>query len=256
MIEIFGSGFDAGAFAGADPNPFTARLLAAMDKSDETFAYDSPEQLRFELAVRKATVQAARDLYAGNMEFAVFRKSRCNPAYWNRTQEGGFALKNGVLPADAIRDIYKNPSEYATECATAVFIVFYKAVLDVYGDALFNKVFPDIELMNWHHVDPLFRRIGLMRRTAAVLPGDRQYFINPDVNPEVPEWQGENVIVLGDGTYYGHGLGIYGADEIIRQLNENRRRGGRESAYLIDQAGRPDYRKLYGMTQTGERNSG
>ena len=78
----------------------------------------------------------------------------------------------------------------------------------------------------------------------SYLLGDRGYFRNPDVNPKTPEWQGENVIVLPDSLYYGHGIGIADADDMIKALNSNRIAGAERSAYLLDMAGRPDYRQL------------
>ena len=42
------------------------------------------------------------------MTFKTFRKSICNLDYWDRTKEGGFILKNGVTPSDAIKDISIN----------------------------------------------------------------------------------------------------------------------------------------------------
>ncbi|WP_308218774.1 hypothetical protein [Bacillus cereus group sp. BfR-BA-01347] len=60
-------------------------------------------------------------------------------------------------------------------------------------------------LYSWHF-DP---DLGL--KTIYInhfLPGDVVYFNNPDFHPQTPWWIGENAVVLGDGTYFGHGLGI------------------------------------------------
>lgn len=250
MITIAGAPAQPARIESALPQGSAERtILERMGESSHHYAFDSEQELIFELALRAATVDAARELDRSGMDFAVFRKSRCNPAYWHRTDEGGFRLKDGVSASEAIRDIYNNGPKYATECATAMLIVFYKAVLAVLPDALFDKTFPEIELMNWHHVDPLFRGVGLMAVRDGFLPGDRRYFINPDVDPETPEWQGENVIDLGDGTYYGHGIGIMDADSMITSLNENRSHGADTSAYLLERAGRPDYRRLQAIRE-------
>jgi protein-glutamine gamma-glutamyltransferase len=103
--------------------------------------------------------------------------------------------------------------------------------------------------MNWRHLDPLLREIGLMKKYPFYLPGDRLYFANPDVDPLTPEWQGENVIDLNGKLYYGHGVGIHDADFIIRSLNENRIESADESAYLMNSAGRPNYKNLFQVSQ-------
>lgn len=245
MIRINGSPADVARLADAyPPNGMERSVFQAMSGSGQDLDFDSEEALRFEVELRAATVNAAVGLFHSGMEFAVFRKSKCNPAYWDRTPEGGFLLKERAAAGEAIRDIYENGRKYATECATAILIVFYKAMLAVYPEPLFNEVFSQIELMDWHRVDPLFRGVAVMSPADSFFSGDRQYFKNPDVNPVTPEWQGENVIVLGGGLYYGHGIGIQNGAVMIRELNRNRVRGATESAYLQQKAGRPDYRKL------------
>lgn len=248
--------------AGGKPLPaeFSAGLdavskaaLDAMQADDGKLSYDSPEQLAFELAVRSATVASALRLYRSGMDFAVFRKSRCNEAYWRRTREGGFVLRDGASPSAAIRDIFENGRAYATECATAMVIVFYGALLEVLGDAAFDRMFPRIELMDWHYLYGALGSLNMMTKRRIYLPGDRRYFANPDVDPSTPEWQGENVIELGDGRFYGHGVGVYPAEGIVRALNRNRERGADTSAYLMDAASRPDYKALFTAYQQGQR---
>jgi len=219
-------------------------MINALAASSERYDYDSLDQLKFEVSMRKEIIASSRALNQSGMEFEIFRKTRCNPAYWNRTNEGGFVLKNGVRPSEAIRDIFENGSKYSTECATAMMIVYYKALLNIYSENLFNQTFPKIELMNWHHIDRLLQEVGYMTQRKDYFPGDRRYFANPDVDPLTPEWQGENVIDLGNGLYYGHGMGINRADVIIRELNKNRSEGADESAFLMDSAGRPNFQKL------------
>lgn len=245
MILIAGSPPDLPAIAGEYPENSVERLtLNQMAESGGQYRYDSLRQLKFELSLRKEIVAAARALHQSRMGFAVFHKSRCNPAYWDRTDNGGFRLKAGAKPHEAINDIFVNGSRYATECATAMVIVYYRALLGVFGAELFDRQFPDIYLMNWHVTDPLLRAVGTPRRAEDVLLGDRGYFANPDVDPETPQWQGENVIVLPGPLYYGHGIGIETADRIISALNANRKDGASRSAYFLDSVGHPDFRRL------------
>lgn len=220
------------------------KILRKLAASDTHFSYPSMDQLKFELRLRKEIIAASYELNRSGLGFEVFRETRCNPAYWKRLWDGGFALNDGANPAAAIADIFHNGSQYGTECATAMMIVYYGALLKVYGEALFNKTFPKIDLMNWHRIDRLLWEVGNMQRRDVYLPGDRRYFNNPDVNLLTPEWQGENTIDLGNGMFYGHGVGIYKAEAIIQELNKNRVPNADESAALLDSAGRPDFIRL------------
>lgn len=227
-----------------DANSMEMKIISILVSSSHRYYYDSLDQLKFELRLRREIIAASYELYKSGMGFAVFRKTKCNPAYWDRAQDGGFVMRNDVKASDAILDIFKNGSKYSTECATAMMIVYYKALLNVYPEDLFNKTFTKIELMNWHRIDRLLREVGSMAKRNDYLPADRRYFISPDVDPLTPHWQGENVIDLGNGLYYGHGIGIQNAEGIIKALNRNRIEGADESARLLDSAGRPDFKKL------------
>ncbi|MBE3568828.1 MAG: hypothetical protein IMW92_01520 [Bacillales bacterium] len=76
------------------------------------------------------------------------------------------------------------------------------------------------------------------------LPEDCVYFINPDHDPNTPEWQGENAIVLDERLYYGHGIGITTRQRIIDLLNTKRKKNPNQSAFLINQITRLNFRSL------------
>ncbi|MFU0825583.1 protein-glutamine gamma-glutamyltransferase [Clostridium sp.] len=223
--------------------PLEEKIVNTMTSSNQMYRFDSLKELKFELDLRLSIVKASRDLYKSNFRFRVFKEAKCNPKYWTLTSEGGFLLKRGVEPYTAIEDIYLNSSMYGTECSTAIIIVYYKALLDILPRNLFNKLFDHIYLMNWKNLDD---DLGIATYSNVIdyFPGDCRYFKNPDVNPKTPEWQGENAIDLGNGTYYGHGIGIKTADEIIKELNKNRKEGSTKSAYLMDTATRLDFKYL------------
>ena len=122
-------------------------VITKIDKSPVSFSYNSISELDFEVNLRVAIINASYGLYKSGIDFAVFRKTRCNEAYWNRNNDGGFSLKNGVSPSDAINDIFRNGRMYATECATAMVIIYYKALADVYPKELFDSVFSEITLI-------------------------------------------------------------------------------------------------------------
>ncbi|MGI6175804.1 MAG: protein-glutamine gamma-glutamyltransferase [Christensenellales bacterium] len=255
MIVIAGSPFQISDIIREYPeNSVGRQLLEQMSKSTETYRYDTLDQLKFELSLRREIVDAARALSRSGLRFAVFHKSECNPEYWDRTGNGGFRLKSGVKPSDAIRDIFKNGGKYATECATAMVIVYYGALLEVFSEETFNTLFPSIYLMNWHELRPLLREVGSPKKVSDILLGDRCYFRNPDVSPKTPELQGENVIVLPNELYYGHGIGIANANQIIRILNANRKEGATQSAYFMEgSAARPNFKRLAEASQSAVR---
>ena len=245
MIIISGASFDISTIATEyDDNSVEKQLLDKISASNEKYNYDNIDQLKFELNLRKNIVNSAVNLGKSDLSFSVFKNSICNPLYWIRTPNGGFLLKEDSNPGEAINDIFINGDKYATECATAMMIVYYKALLDTYGGELFGKQFPRIYLMGWYVTEPLLWEVAFLQPAANILFGDRGYFNNPDYDPAAPEWEGENVIVLPDSMYYGHGIGITTADEIIRDLNSKRKEHASRSAYLVDSVGRPDFKKL------------
>lgn len=220
-------------------------VLGRLSDSEETYTYTSSDALKFELQLRREIVRAADALQKSGLDFEVFRQSRCNQEYWKRGGDGGFELKKDVMPSEAIGDIFKHGSKYGTECATAMQIIYLKALMEVFPKEQFDMLFGELYLMNWHRIHRYLRQTGVMQKVSDYLPGDRRYFANPDVDPETPEWQGENVIDMGDGTFYGHGMGRHKSEAIIKALNKNRRKDAEKEAYLMNTVGRPNFKNLF-----------
>ena len=246
MIKIAGTSVSPSSINGQWPSGSSGRnIIDIMAISEVVYDYDSLDLLQFELKLRTNIIAASKDLAQSGVEFAGFSDSRCNSDYWyfkaNEFGLKGFQLKHGVKPSTAITDIITKGSKYAFECATAMVIVYYRAVLETLPEETFNKLFAGIYLNGWNRDEDL----GFTSdKRVDYFPGDYRYFKNPDVNPRTPEWQGENVIDLGDGTYYGHGIGIQTADQMIASLNAYRKPGATRSAYLMDMAGYPDFKYL------------
>lgn len=216
-------------------------IIHMMNESSEVYSYQSVDQLAFELKLRKNIMLGARAMNQSKAQFAVFEDSRCNPQYWHLTPVGGFQLRQGVEPSEAIRDIYRNSPLYAFECAGAMLIIYYHAVLNVIGELSFNKLFPDIYIYSWH-ADP---DLGLTNNYSdKFIPGDVVYFNNPDFDPRASYSRGENAVVLGNGLYFGHGPGILKAKQMIRKLNSRRKPRAKQSAYLTDLIIRPSFKDL------------
>lgn len=207
-------------------------ILRLKQESPATYRYGSLSELEFELKTRSQIVDSARGLYASGAQFATFQNSRCNEDFWIRQNNGGFRLRSDVTPADGIRDIFRNGRQYAFECATAMVIVLYRAVLEAIKEPAFNTYFSGIILYDWQY-DSDLRIISLSG--VESYPGDVLYFKNPDFNPATPEWRGENAIKLPDGVNFAHGMGIRTDEEIIYLLNTRRIPGSTTSAYPLDQ---------------------
>jgi protein-glutamine gamma-glutamyltransferase len=245
MIHIGGRSITEESIYDLSDHDAVKRLtLDKLFTSDKVYNYASTKELEFELNLRAAIVRASEKLNDSYFSFEVFKTSRCNPDFWKRTEEGGFKIKPEVSPYLGVKDILQHSRLYGTECATAIVIVFYLGLTEILPEQLFNELFAGLYLMDWKYLD---KDLGIRsyKDIKDTLPGDCLYFDNPDVNPDTPEWQGENVIQLINGKYYGHGIGIRTAQGFIRALNQKRKPNATESAFLADTVVRPHYKNLY-----------
>lgn len=223
-------------------SPLERSIYEQKRNSSVVYRYESPEALAFELNMRSRIVDASLALFESNAQFAVFEQSACNEKYWHRQNNGGFRLREDVLPSEGVMDIFRNGNLYAFECATAMVIVLYKATLDMLGARLFNTYFTNLLLYDWQY-DSNLRIVPVYDRNESYA-GDIVYFENPDHNPETPEWQGENAVKLAGNTYYGHGIGIKTAEEMLAILNRKRKPGSTTLAYQSDLVLHPDFEYL------------
>jgi protein-glutamine gamma-glutamyltransferase len=246
MIIIAGNSesvFDDSMLSGLERNIYQKKKSSSF-----VYRYDSLEVLMFELGVRTHIVESARSLSKSGVQFSDFQHSRCNGAFWDRNENGGFQLKKGVSSQDGIRDIFTNGRLYAFECATAVVIVLYKAVLESIDPRQFDVLFSDLLLFDWHYN----RNLRLKDRThpEEAVAGDVLYFKNPDFDPSTPWWRGENVVKLERNLYYGHGIGIRTAEEIITGLNSTRKPGSAQSAFLAESFDQLDFSFLWRLSSS------
>ncbi|GAE26867.1 protein-glutamine gamma-glutamyltransferase [Halalkalibacter wakoensis JCM 9140] len=206
-------------------------IIQHMINSPEWFSYESMNELRFEVSLRINIMESAKEMNESEVTFTIFAHAQCNPAYWYLTSAGGFLVKRNVRPSDAILDIYRNGSLYAFECATAIIIIYYHAILKKIGERHFNTIFQNLYLYSWH-TDPDLDLLSF--ESNYFLPGDVVYFNNPDFHPSTPWYRGENAVMLSDGTFFGHGFGIMTAEEMIEFLNAQRFPGSMQPAYLMN----------------------
>ncbi|MDE3838289.1 protein-glutamine gamma-glutamyltransferase [Bacillus methanolicus] len=213
-------------------------IYNAIENSPFMFEYDTANQLLFELKVRENIINASIDLSKSKAVFSSFRTSGFNPAYWIRGNRG-YLLRYDVQPADAIEDIFINSQYYGFECSTAIVIIFYKAVLESIDRRIFNYLFQNLLVWDWNY-DRDLQIITLPG--DDFIPGDVVYFYNPDFKQ--PIWMGENAVFLGDGKYFGHGIGIRTAEQMVEALNTRRRENAKRTAYLLEQYSRLNFSTL------------
>lgn len=246
MIKIAHHLVDNSLFLPYSLSDVQKTILQALLREKQLYTYTHPNELVFELLLREKIIDAAKLLAKSRARFTTFKHSRCNERFWNRNELGGFELKRDILPSQGINDIFNNGHLYGFECATAIVIVFYKAVLDVIPEEIFNQLFAGLVLYDWHYDKDL----ALTTKVGDdYIPGDCLYFKNPDHSPETPQWQGENVIFLENGLYYGHGVGIKTEDEMIETLNKQRKENATKSAYLLNQTTRVGFKYLSTFAQ-------
>ncbi|WP_084405678.1 protein-glutamine gamma-glutamyltransferase [Alteribacter aurantiacus] len=241
MIRINGRNLDLSTVNTAELIPEQRKILNLMVDYRDVYDYTSLHELYFELYLRVHIMRAASGLNSSGASFATFTTSFCNEYVWYRTRRGGFYLRPEIPPHVGINDIFANGSYYAFECAVAIIIVYYKAVLDALGPMMFNRLFPHIYLFSWE----ADRDLGLAGHVSTdYIPGDCVYFDSPEYNRATPEWRGENAILMNGDLYFGHGIGIVPAKEILDFLNSKRRPFATRSAFLNNFIVRPNFRYL------------
>ena len=194
--------------------------------------------------VAAAIVDASYAMNDAGVGFELIKDHRVNDEFWKVGAGGVMTLKPGVKPSDAVRDIVENGDEYGFECATGLVATYYVAMLDLLGPADFDRVADDVRMGPWK-MDNDMRRLLVTSNPNpgstydelgdhALEPGFYYYFKNWDVTDDARErgWQGENVIYLGDGKFYGHGIGLGDADLFIDKLASEMEEDGKTPSLL------------------------
>lgn len=208
------------------------------------------EQLRDKVRIGAAMVEACEAMARAKHQFALAHDQQFDSRLWDYLGGGGFIVKDGVRPSAALNGIFENPGQYKFECLTAQIIARYKAMLDLLGPKDFDLACPGLRVGPFRFEETLaeyFRFTGTgieatPARKTGLRAGDYTYFKNWDVSPDgyAAGWQGENVVALGGGKFYGHPFGIATEPEIVGFLNQHRRPGSTRSASMIEVQGRFD----------------
>ncbi|GGH80794.1 protein-glutamine gamma-glutamyltransferase [Pullulanibacillus pueri] len=232
----------------APSTPYSDAIISSMVENPDPFLFAYQDLFKFAVILRSNIVDAAKALSTSHASFETFYRTRGNPSYWTISNEGGLQLRPSVRPSEAIMDISNAGQHYGFECATAMEIVLLTGILKTIGPDGFDQLYANLYLWDWNDVPHLPLTIEPV--TQHGVPGDVRYFKNPDVSPQHMAFQGENVIVLPNEQYYGHGIGIGGKAFMISHLNQARRPGAERSAYLMPRATRIVLPALYASTES------
>ena len=170
-----------------------------------------------DLAFRAAVVKASKDLAESGASFAgTSKQDKVNLELWTQGYGGKMQVRKWLnegeigKPSVALRDIFKNGDQYGFECATAMMVIYHKAILDHIGDEAFDRLFTEprhLKFFRWSIEDDDFIDVKRLAHVPSKLkPGSHYYYKNPGADPKNSAWGGENVIYLGDGQFYAHGI--------------------------------------------------
>jgi len=206
----------AGVVGALDPKDRLERTTAGK-KTSRVLGAAKTEDLAF----RQRVVDAGYALAAGGASFSGHWSSdRVNKTLWTLGYGGRMQVRkflpNGELgkPSAALRDIFENGQHYGFECATAMMVIYHKALLEHLGDEKFDALFSHPKMLaffRWDIEDDDYAKVKKLSMDPklegkAPVPGSHYYFKNPDAAPENSAFRGENVMYLGDGKYYAHGV--------------------------------------------------
>jgi hypothetical protein len=199
-----------------------------------------------DIVFRQRVVKAAHALAAGGAQFSASHKAdKVNKKLWTMGYGGKIQVRK-FLPNDqigkpsiALRDMFENGKDYGFECATAMMVIYHKAILDHLGDEKFDELFSEPRMLSffrWSVEDDDYTSVKKLVEDDKIIkqppkPGAHYYFSNPGASEENSAFGGENVLYLGDGLYYAHGIvGDSGSyivteDEIMATLSALRKPG-------------------------------
>ncbi|MFO0729021.1 MAG: hypothetical protein U1E65_34900 [Myxococcota bacterium] len=197
--------------------------------------------------VSKGMIDAAEKMHGAGISFQLIKNHKANPDFWTvESYSGTLTLKPGVKPSDALNDMIAHGDKYGFECATGLVATYYQAMLDILGPKDFDRIATDLRIGPWDMEDDLSRLMiethpdggynseVSLKDQGKLLPGGYYYFRNWDVTDEARArgWQGENVIYLGEGKFYGHGIGMGPGSDFVTKLKNESKPDGKTPSLL------------------------
>jgi hypothetical protein len=160
------------------------------------------------------------------MPASHWEPARANPKKPGQSESMNFSTKQGIKPSDAIEALFEGTDcPILIECLTAMYIVYYKALVECFGAEKFDMIFRDgIRVAPNRSRVQDYLTVGCRNNPGELKRGDWVYFFNhPNYLRRHPNslgnaWQGENALVVGSDKYEGFGVSERSAEEITREL--------------------------------------
>lgn len=209
--------------------------------------------------VGAAVVSACLEMHQAHHEFAIAPRQKFSSEFWRRDGQlshfATFHLKPGAKASAAMNDVFLHPDAYRFECATALVLVYYRAIQKLIGDADFDRIMGDLKIGPWEFEADLERFLlrsgrgdqpATEARAEALKFGEYTY----TKNWAVSWWgwakgcQGQNQIRLDQDLYYAHSYELVGQGDIVARENGARVFGAQTSASMTDRQERLDPKLL------------
>ncbi|MBK6689695.1 MAG: hypothetical protein IPG45_34840 [Deltaproteobacteria bacterium] len=199
--------------------------------------------------VGAAVVSACLEMHQAQHEFAIAPRQKFSSEFWRRdgqlSRYATFHLKPGAKASSAMNDVFVNPDAYRFECATALVLVYYRAIQKLIGDSDFDRLMGDLKIGPWEYEADLQRFLmasgrgdqpATEARAQELKFGEYTY----TKNWAVSWWgwakgcQGQNQIRLDEDLYYAHSYALVGQGDIVARENGARVLGAKTSASMTD----------------------
>jgi len=136
--------------------------------------------------------------------------NRFDPSFWNGSTPKG-------SPYDAVHDIWNHPDQYRLGCFRATSAVFGYGISQAIGRHKFNT------LWGQGRLEEISLNKGLVRQQDHSpkddwIPGDWGYVRNTGTTHPPAGLEGENIVYLGNGKYWGFPGGIKSLNQWINKV--------------------------------------
>ncbi len=186
----------------AGPQNLESEIVYEMMRANRIFQIKDADvtQLKLHVNARSRTVQATTQAKFHFGRTSDFEQDEGRPAYNIKYWKNPYQVKKGVKPSTAISDIFNNHDSYCMGCAVGKLTVQLYGIHQAIGSEEFDK------LSGYRPFDRKYtRKLLRIRQDTIWVPGDGGYVKNAIQGVQGLN-SGENIIYVGGGKYWGHGM--------------------------------------------------